>query len=110
MPEATLSPGFVISSGQNRIRRSVFLFGIKAGSSVPVIQNSAMTFMEIEKQYTNPGVLITLLVLETKNLTDNSTAETFSFDVDAVYCLLATGIDKSFGLSIFPCPVVWARV
>jgi len=77
---------------------------------VLVIQISAMTFLEVAKQYTNPGVLIKLLVLETKILTDNSTAETFSFDADTVYCLLATGTDKSFGLIIFQCPVTWARV
>jgi hypothetical protein len=65
-----------------------------------------MTFLEVEKQYMNPSILITLLVLETKRLTDNSTAETYSFDADAVYCLLATGIDKSFGLSTFPWPVL----
>jgi hypothetical protein len=98
VPEATLSPGFVIPSGQNRIRRSVFLFSIKAtASSVPVIRISAIAFLEVEKQYMDPTVLITLLVLDTKSLTDDSTAETFSFNADAVYCLLATGIDKLFG-------------
>ena len=65
-----------------------------------------MAFLEVEKQYMNLSVVITLLVLETKSLTDNYTAETFSFDADAVYCLLATGSDKSFGLSTFPCPVM----
>jgi hypothetical protein len=65
-----------------------------------------MAFMEVEKQYMNPRFLITLLVLGTKILTDNSIANTFGFDAGAVYCLLATGIDKSFGLSTFPCPVM----
>lgn len=65
-----------------------------------------MAFLEVEKQYMNPRLLITLLVLETKSLTDNSTAKTFCFDADAVYCLLATGIDKSFALCTFPCPVM----
>jgi hypothetical protein len=54
----------------------------------------------------NPSVLITLFVLETKSPTDNSTSETFRFDGDAVYCLLAEGIDKAFGLNTFPCPVM----
>jgi hypothetical protein len=48
VPEATLSPGFVIPSGQNRIRRSVFLFSIQATSSVAVIQISAEAFLEVE--------------------------------------------------------------
>jgi hypothetical protein len=106
VPEAPLSPGFVIPSGQNRIRRSVFLFGIKATSSLPVIQISAIAFLEVEKQYMNSNVLITLLVLETKSLTGNSTVEIFSFYADEVYCLLAISIDKSFGLSTLPCPVM----
>jgi len=69
-----------------------------------------MAFLEDEKQYMNPRFLITLLVLETKRLTNNSTAETFGFDANAIYCLLATVIDKSFGLSTFSCPVMRARV
>jgi hypothetical protein len=73
---------------------------------MPVIQISAMAFLEVEKQYMISSVLITVLVLETKSLSGNSTAETFSFDADEVYCLLAIGIDKSFGLSTFPCPVM----
>ena len=54
----------------------------------------------------NPRLIVTLLVLETKSMTDNSTAKTFGFDADAFYCLLATGTDKSFGLSTFLCPVM----
>jgi len=65
-----------------------------------------MAFLEVEKQYMNPRLIVTLLVLETKSMTDNSTAKTFGFDADAFYCLLATGTDKSFGLSTFLCPVM----
>jgi hypothetical protein len=62
--------------------------------------------LEVEKQYMNRIIPLTLFILGTTGLADNSSSGTFRLDADAPYFLFVRDTDESVGLSILLSTVI----